>query len=60
MILRLDSFENWPVTTDHLPEKKKKESLYTQEKLQISKNSQIPEAHKGFKIKIPALGENNG
>ena len=39
--------------------KKKKESLYTQEQLQISKNSQIPEAHKGFKIKIPALGENN-
>lgn len=24
VILRLNSFENWPVTTDHLPEKKKK------------------------------------
>ena len=31
VILRLDSFENWPVTTDHLPEKKKKKGkpVYT-------------------------------
>ena len=48
VILRLDSFENWPVTTDHLPEKKKKRKACIHKK-----SSNFLRIHKSLKpIKV--------